>query len=107
MEAFEFLKAVKRRYLNTPSVHSGSIYLNEDNLEEFVKEVEEWAKENPAKTRQTEFLKMFPHMCLDTNGIIDMPPCNVDKEVYDECNLSEACIDCDECRKVFWNEEVE
>ena len=105
MEAFEFLKVAKRRYLNIPSVHSGAIYLNEDNLEEFVKEVEEWAKENTAKTRQTEFLKMFSNACMSNFGTVNVAPCNLDRKVYDKCTNSN--MKCSECFKEFWSEEVE
>lgn len=104
MEALEFLKAAKRRYESDKFCHTGSIYLNCD-LEGYVKGVEKWAKDHPAKTRQTEFLKMFPNVEIREDGFVCICPCNLDKEVYDDCESHPKR--CDECFKRFWNEEVE
>lgn len=48
--------------------------------EQVVANVEQWAKEHPIKTRQSEFLKMFPNANLDDYGILLIAPCNA----YDE-----------------------
>lgn len=69
--------------------------------EEVVELVEEWAKEHPIKTRQSEFLKMFPNaeLCRD---VINILPCSVEKE------MGKCCSDkrCEECRKDYWLAEV-
>lgn len=72
--------------------------------EEAVKIVEQWAKEHPKKTRQSEFLKMFPNVEL-FSGVISINPCTVDTTKF---NAEEnTCSDCEECGRQFWNEEVE
>lgn len=105
MEALEFLKTAKRRYESDKYVYGSSIYLMSTNIEKYVSDVEKWAKEHPAKTRQTEFLKMFPNVPLTDSGFVDIPPCILDKKSYEWCNTS--VVDCRECYEQFWNEEVE
>lgn len=72
-----------------------------------VEKVEQWAKEHPVKTRQSEFLKMFPKGVLDDNGILIVLPCKVDESVkadnYEKCPV-EYCSD---CRRNYWLKEVE
>ena len=45
---------------------------------EIVAIVERWAKEHPRKTRQSEFLKMFPRALKDLNGVPRLCPQEVD-----------------------------
>lgn len=41
--------------------------------------VEQWAKDHPVKTRQSEFLKAFPNAPIDKgNGVLFVDPCTVD-----------------------------
>lgn len=72
--------------------------------EEVVKLVEEWAKEHPGKTRQSELLKLFPNTKIDS-GVIIFCPRNflpeVEKNEY--CKGNKSCI---ECRKDYWLTEV-
>lgn len=72
--------------------------------EEVVKLVEEWAKEHPGKTRQSELLKLFPNTKIDS-GVIIFCPRNflpeVEKNKYCKRNKS-----CRECRKDYWLTEV-
>ena len=77
---------------------------------EMVAIVERWAKEHPRKTRQSEFLKMFPDAQI-FEGVLKIEPCElIDSKLnseechsYDEFGLS----GCYECRKKYWLEEVE
>lgn len=73
--------------------------------EEAVEIVEKWAKEHPAKTRQSEFLKMFPDAPIypDT-GLVRVSPCQVDRALCGNCPTGTNCI---KCRKAFWLAEVE
>ena len=72
--------------------------------------VEKWAKEHPRKTRQSEFLKMFPEATI-FEGVLKIEPCELvssklnteECHSYDEFGLS----GCYECRKNYWLEEVE
>lgn len=73
--------------------------------EKMVAIVEQWAAEHPAKTRQSEFLKLFPDAPIypDT-GLVRVSPCQVDRALCGNCPTG---IDCIECRKAFWLAEVE
>ena len=63
-----------------------------------------WCKEHPVKTRQSEFLKMFPNANI-CRGCLEISPCNVDIRQFD----SEKCStkSCAKCRKDYWLAEVE
>ena len=72
--------------------------------EEAVAIVEQWAAEHPAKTRQSEFLKLFPGADVgETDGCLTLNPCNVYEKMRKECGR----LKCSECRKAFWSAEVE
>lgn len=70
--------------------------------EELVNIVEQWSAEHPKKTRQSEFLKIFPNV-RTINNVIEIKPCDIDIEV--ECiNRNNTC---DYCRIKYWLTEVE
>ena len=73
--------------------------------EEAVAIAEQWAAEHPIKTRQSEFLKMFPDAPIypDT-GLVRVSPCQVDRALCGNCPTGTNCI---KCRKKFWLAEVE
>ena len=77
--------------------------------EEAVKIVERWAKEHPRKTRQSEFLKMFPRASMANNGTIDFCPNSFDKEFTcpEKVNIYQGECRCPDCRRKYWLEEVE
>ena len=80
------------------------------NPEKCVAIVKKWSEENPVKTRQSEFLKMFPDADLNTDGILSIAPCIVDKNFNKKTNgVEEYCIvkDCHICRREYWLAEVE
>lgn len=61
-------------------------------------------KKKPKKTRQSEFLKMYPNARLNSKGILDIRPCNIDTSYStDHCYF--ACGD--ECQSNYWLQEVE
>ena len=70
-----------------------------------------WCKEHPAKTRQSEFLKMFPNARIDSDGVIGVAPCAIEKgELIKNdslCSAAHGFNNCDECRKEYWLAEVE
>lgn len=77
-----------------------------ENPEKAVSIVEKWADEHPAKTRQSEFLKMFPN--AKRNGdYIDICPKIVDVKLVDQCKKYDHYDSCDGCKKDFWLAEVE
>lgn len=105
MDALEFLKTAKRRYESNPNEYFSGIYFDDLDFEGYVNEVEEWGKNNPTKTRQTEFLKIFPNVSMRQDGYLDIAPCNLDKEIYRKCIKSSK--NCGDCYKEFWGKEVE
>ena len=79
----------------------------------FVETVEQWAKEHPVKTRQSELLKLFPNMKIDDDtGTLCMCPMKFNPETYKDedkcfCIHMHDDIHCDECRRDFWLKEIE
>lgn len=77
--------------------------------EKVVAIVEKWSAENPVKTRQSEFLKLFPNAEFNTDGILTIAPCLVDKTFNMSAGSTEECCvknDCIKCRKEYWHAEV-
>ena len=66
--------------------------------------VEQWAKEHPVITRQSEFLKMFPNASVGYNGTLVICPSQADAKAITECVRSE--INCDKCKRDFWLAEI-
>lgn len=81
----------------------------EHRPEEAVAAVEKWAAEHPAKTRQSEFLKMFPNAPLDKHGVSKVHACDVDKRYGDGDEYECDChgVNCYDCRRKYWSEEIE
>lgn len=79
-----------------------------ESAQKMVKICEQWSKDHPAKTRQSEFLKMFPK--ADLKIIPRLLPCSLDGTLKPlRCAkygyLSITCR-CDKCRDDYWKEEV-
>lgn len=114
MDAVEFLKALGRlcnNYLcgdNCPLIDSCDD-VSDDGYVRKVQMVEQWAKEHPAKTRQSEFLKQCPDAEISGDGLPSIAPCQLDVR-WLECDSQEDCENrgvCAECRRDFWLKEVE
>lgn len=71
--------------------------------EEVVKLVEEWAKDNPVKTRQSEFLKLFPN-APKSGRVLDICPQNLNIDYMPPKRCEN--ISCGACKTDYWNEEV-
>ena len=69
----------------------------------FVEMVEQWAKEHPVKTRQSEFLKIFPNAELNEDGVLLIAPC----DIYQKEKIN-GCYDngCSQCFRNFWLKEI-
>ncbi len=115
MDAIEFFKA-QRRFCkatgdcdNCPLCYGGydcgdATFVNPDRAIEIV---EKWAAEHPVKTRQSEFLKMFPNAALfsfGTTDICDICPAKVDDTL--ECDNIRNC-GCYGCKRKYWLTEVD
>lgn len=84
------------------------VAVNQQNTEEkLVDIVEQWAKEN-TKTRQDIFLERYPEAKIRSDGIINISPCTVNKHYSNSkwCKDDRTFVDCNKCRKDYWNEVV-
>lgn len=77
--------------------------------EELVAVVEKWSAEHPCKTRQSEFLKMYPHAFINKlYGFIEICPADLIPNYRDDTgHCNRKGIDCISCRREFWAQEVE
>ena len=113
MEAVEFFKTVNRLCKNQgcnicPVAKEGCCMVGFDDdsiksIEETVSKVEQWAKDHPVKTRQSEFLKMFPNAKI-YNDVIWLCPKYIGCDYKPEENCNE--ISCFDCKREFWLAEV-
>lgn len=76
------------------------------DLDEASEIILKWCDEHPKKTRQSEFLEIFPgaEIC-DVSGdeVINIRPCHVDVSIFKKCTGTQ----CEECKKKYWLEERE
>ena len=72
--------------------------------EKVVAIVEKWSAAHPVKTRQSEFLKMFPNASLNELGSLTICPMDADKNQRCPEKSGAGCMD---CRREFWLAEVE
>ena len=71
--------------------------------------VEQWAKEHPVKTRQSEFLKMWPDAEVGDDGYPSVAPCQLYKDMEEKDENGFCCKNCGcgICRRDFWLKEIE
>lgn len=64
--------------------------------------VSAWSDSHPIKTRQSEFLKLFPNAVIDEDdGILGIKPCYIDERIGGTDEKG-----CDGCRRKYWLAEV-
>lgn len=109
MDAVEFLKEKERMCESISCTRCKFIYFDNDDAsicseymrnhpEEFVKEVEQWSKENPKQTYLSEFLQKYPDACItETNT-----PVTCLGELYKDIDNCDDYSNCNEC----WNQEI-
>ena len=123
MDAVEFLKQFNRmcktyiydRCTECPAYKCRCGDQFDGQEEDGVSIVEQWAKEHPAKTRQSEFLKMFPNAQKSLNGVLDICPRKFEPKKYKSATPDKVCVNgnaddeyhCDECCRDFWLKEIE
>lgn len=95
-----------RNFKATFPCHSWVDSVDAANPEKAVEIVEKWAAEHPKKTRQSEFLKMFPNAKLE-KGVIRICPQHIEGEDNYACVISAGLPSCTGCRKKYWLTEVE
>lgn len=116
MDAVEFLKALGRLCNchscgdDCPLIDSCDDDSN-DGYARKVRTVEQWAKEHPVKTRQSELFKLFPNTPCYSDGCIDMCPCEVGCLLMDDdnsiCVHDGDGVDCGKCKRDFWLKEID
>lgn len=117
MDAVEFLKTVDRLcraeedcsscplngYACDANLKDVARYYTLESVQDMVQKVEQWAKEHPVKTRQSEFLRMFPNAQIQDDVIWMCPECiGCDYKPEENCNE----IYCSDCKRKFWLTEV-
>ena len=114
MDAVEFLKARSR--MCNDNVCEGDCPLFyccndriDDNMVELVSIVEKWAKAHLIKTRQSEFLKMWPNAEIGDDGLPSIAPCQLYKDMEEKDENGVCCKNCGcgICRRDFWLKEIE
>ena len=77
--------------------------------EDLVAIVEKWSAEHPRKTRQSEFLNMYPYAFINKlYGFIEICPADLIPNYRDDTgHCNKKGIDCISCRREFWTQEVE
>ena len=113
MDAVEYVKQRARMcdyYVNCDDCPAGNYEgcssLNE--IPNLVPIVEQWAKEHPVKTRQSEFLKQWPYAKISDDGLLSIAPCQLNVELL-QCESQEDCENrgvCGKCRRDFWLKEI-
>lgn len=114
MDAVEFLKALGRlcnNYCcgdNCPLIDSCDDE-SDDGYVRKVQIVEKWAKEHPSKTRQSQFLKMWPDAEIGDDGYPSVAPCQLYKDMEEKDENGVCCKNCGcgICRRDFWLKEIE
>lgn len=123
MDAVEFYKSMKRmcysgemcekcplynNFSEIGSVCDVLLHIKDEEASKVKSIVEQWVKEHPVKTRQSEFLKKFPY--TDLKIITRLLPCLLDGTLkplrcakYGYWGIT---CRCDKCRDDYWNEEV-
>lgn len=115
MDAVELLKTFHRFCESKESCSECELISKEDkgcilDMDEYLEQavrsvqiVEQWAKDHPVKTRQSEFLRMFPD-ATDESGILIFCPRNFDPKSINSVHCHRYV--CSECRKDYWLTEV-
>lgn len=78
--------------------------------EEIVDIVEKWSTEHPVKTRQDKLLEHYPDFKIGTQGFVNLSPCFVEPSRFIKDDTSpciNADMDCQECKREYWMEEIE
>lgn len=74
-----------------------------DGVEKAVTVLQKWSDEHPKKTRQSEFLKMFPNAQMERRHLAFCP------KLFDTASIciKDGSGGCRLCIEKYWSEEVE
>ncbi len=112
MDAIKFVNEMVRMCAEYPKCDGCPVAVQNDDedcmakvpAEQMVAIVDEWAKMNPVKTRQSVFLEQWPDCPMDDDDVVGTCPRNVDKNYI--CGV-DSFRGCPDCRREFWMQEVE
>lgn len=78
-------------------------------ISQMVPIVEQWAKEHPVKTRQSELLKLFPDASVLYDEYLNICPAQLSSECRDKetGGCYDPGMDCGKCKRDFWLKEIE
>lgn len=115
MDAVEFLNEGTRMCNSYEACVGCPMYPTDDccmvkmNLKQMINIVEQWAKEHPAKTRQSEFLEQWPDAEISDDGYPSVAPCQLYKDMEEKDEDGVCCKNCGcgICRRDFWLKEIE
>lgn len=114
MDAVKFLKEYNRMcvyyYYNDdcgkcPASNLDSCAMDTEEPEKLVLIVEKWSNEHPEHTRQSEFVKLFPHAVL-ASGVLRIDPCDIESKSSFPCTYVDGEKNCQLCRKKYWLKEI-
>ena len=117
MDAVEFLKQFNRmcKTYNDDGCTECPAYKYrcgeefDEQEEDGVSIVEQWAKAHPVKTRQDEIFNQWPDAEIGYDGLPTVAPCQLNVELL-QCESQKDCEDrgvCGKCRRDFWLKEIE
>lgn len=115
MDAVEFLKQFNRmcKAYNDDGCKECPAYRHrcgeefDGQEEDGVSIVEQWSKEHPVKTRQSELLKLFPEAEMIDDSYINICPVRISKEYKNNEGICRMVgINCDKCKRDFWLAEI-
>lgn len=114
MDAVEYVKQRERMcdyYVNCNDCPAGH-YEECSSLNgvfKLVSIVEQQTKEHPAKTRQSELLKLFPDASVLYDEYLNICPAQLSSECRDKetGGCYDPGVDCGKCKRDFWLKEIE
>lgn len=117
MDAVKYVKTLSRmcnvectkcEFWKRRSNFESCIVWQKEHPEEAVAIIEKWAKEHPAKTRQSVFLEQYPEAELAQDGILTICPIAISAAYRGKDGSCDSRSDtCAECLRKFWLAEVE
>lgn len=114
MDAVEYVKQRNRMcnyYVNCSECPVGQykVCASIVGIPKLIPIIEQWAKEHPVKTRQSEFLKIFPEASMLNDEYLNICPAQISSECRDRetGGCYDPGMDCGKCKHDFWLKEIE
>lgn len=114
MDAVEYVKQRNRMcnyYVNCSECPVGQykVCASIGGIPKLIPIIEQWAKEHPVKTRQSEFLKIFPEASMLNDEYLNICPAQISSECRDRetGGCYDPGMDCGKCKHDFWLKEIE